>query len=148
MCLRDWVSTLGLAEAERGGERPDRRGRWRRRAALREPDVPGDAEAGERGDLLAAQAGRAPAQLGKAAVGRREPFATRAQEVSERVLRGSSQYQDDTRSGWTWPAALRTEHEGSHPRSARSTAADHRPPGTSGGAIGRERAVGPDTTSL
>jgi NADPH:quinone reductase-like Zn-dependent oxidoreductase len=65
---RAQVGVLDVGEAQGPGQRVDGGGRRADAAPLLEADVPVDADAGERGDLLAAQAGRAPAARGQAEV--------------------------------------------------------------------------------
>lgn len=75
---------LGLAEAQRTRERIDGGDRRADGAALLEADVPVDANAGELGDLLAAEpCGAPPPACGKADGLRRQLFAAGAEEVAE-----------------------------------------------------------------
>ncbi|MGY3118306.1 hypothetical protein ACVWXQ_002243 [Bradyrhizobium sp. S3.14.4] len=75
---------LGLAQPQRTGERIDGGDRRADGAPLLETDVPVDTDAGELGDLLAAQARGAPAAArGKTDRLRRQLFAAGPQEVAE-----------------------------------------------------------------
>lgn len=75
---------FGLAEAQRTRQRIDGRDRRADGAALLEADVPVDADAGELGDLLAAEPrGAPPLPCGKADRLRRQLFAAGAEEIAE-----------------------------------------------------------------
>src|SRR4029079_9622098 len=75
---------LGLAEPQRTGKRIDGGDRRADGAALLETDVPVDTDAGELGDLLAAQPRGAPPEPCRKPDGlRRQLFAAGPQEVAE-----------------------------------------------------------------
>jgi hypothetical protein len=75
---------LGLAEAQRTRQSVDGGDRGADGAALLEADIPVDADAGELGDLLAAEArGAPPAACGQPDRLRRQLFAAGAEEIAE-----------------------------------------------------------------
>ena len=78
------VIVLGLAQPQRARQRVDGGERRVDGAALFQPDVPVDADAGELGDFFAAQAGRAPpaCRQGGRPFGP-QPLPARAEEVAE-----------------------------------------------------------------
>src|SRR5262249_5863190 len=78
------MRVLGLAEPQCPRQRVDRGDRRADRAALLEPDVPVDADAGELRDLFATQArGSPPAAERQADRFRRQLLAARSQEIAE-----------------------------------------------------------------
>ena len=81
-------------------------------AALLEPGVPGHADPGERGDLLAAQAGRAaPRGRRQADLLGRDPLAPAAQEAGQLLAAASAALVSDRR-GRCWQCRRRRQDFG------------------------------------
>ncbi len=96
-----------VVEAQRAGERVEHLLGRMRVAALLEPDVVVDADAGEQRELLAPQAGHpAPAQVGQSDVVGRDERAPGAEELAEPVVRVAHGVLDATARArprrWPW----------------------------------------------